>query len=245
MKTRLIGALLAIVLAAGGAVVLIGYVRTADARAADGAEFVAAYIVKAEIPGGTPAEQIEKYITVKDIPALAAVPGRVTALSELAGQVSEVALKPGEQLITSRWVDPAELAGRGDVPLPAGMQAVTLALPVERAVGGTIRAGDRVGVVVTATVKIGSAAEEPTTKQAFHKMLVLSVQEGTVYTPKTEGSDAPAEPVSALMVTFAGLTADVEKLVWGQENGSVWLTLEPKEATETGSRAATAHIVFE
>lgn len=244
MKTRLIGAILAILLATAGAVVLIGYVRTADARAADGAEFITAYVVTKEIPSGTPAEQIGKLITARQIPALAAVPGRVTTLSKLAGLVSDVTLMPGEQLLSSRWVDAAKLAS-GTVAVPDGMQAVTIALPVERVVGGTIKAGDTVGVVIAASVKLGSSAEAPITKQAFHKVLVVSVQQGTVVTPKKAATDAPADPVSAVMVTLARTTPDVEKLIWGQQFGTVWLTLETAKASETGSRAVNGSIVFQ
>ncbi len=244
MKTRLIGAILAVLLATAGAVVLIGYVRTADARAADGAQFVTAYVVTTEIPSGTPAEQIGNLITAKEIPALAAVPGRVTRLSALSGLVSNVVLKPGEQLLSSRWVDAAKFAG-GSVAVPDGMQAVTIALPVERSGGGTIVAGDTVGAVIAAQVKLaGSTEERQTAKQALHKVLVVSVQQGTVVTPNKTAADAPTDPVSAVMVTLALSTPDVEKVVWGQEFGTVWLTLETKKADERGSRPVDGSIVF-
>ena len=75
MKTRIIGAIVAIVLAAVGTFVLVNYVRTADVRAAEGAEFVRAYIVEEAVPAGTPGTEITEYIAVKEIPALSAVPG--------------------------------------------------------------------------------------------------------------------------------------------------------------------------
>lgn len=240
MKTRLIGAILAIVLAAAGAVVLIGYVNSADARAADGAAMVPVYVVTNEVPLGTPAEQIGDFVTVKKIPALAAVPGGVTKLSALKGQVSDAALQPGEQLIASRWVEPAALAASGEVDIPEGMQAVTITLPVEQAVGGTIKAGDTVGVVV-------SDRQDPrVTKQSFHKVLVLAVQQGTtVLASEDPEAEASTEPVSALMVTLARATPDVEVLVWGQVHGVVWLTLEPETADESGSRVVDRGGVFQ
>lgn len=245
MKTRLIGAILAIVLALTGTVVLTGYVRTADARAADGAAFVPVYVVKTEIPQGTVAEKISSFIDEKQIPAIAAVPGRVTTLSAIAGMVAEISLEPGEQLITSRWVDSADLAAAGTVPLPEGMQSLTLALPVERVVGGTVKAGDTVGVVIAATKKpADGTADIPVSKQVFHKVLVTAVQMGAT-TATAQNSDTAAEPVSVVMVTVARTTPDIESLVWGQEFGSVWLTIEPMTADETGSSLVDGNIVFQ
>ncbi|MFC6356669.1 Flp pilus assembly protein CpaB [Luethyella okanaganae] len=245
MKTRLIGAILAIVLAVAGTVVLIGYVRGADARAAAGAELVPVYLVQKQVPGGTPAEELSAYLTTAELPASAAAQGRVIDLRDLAGLVADVELEPGEQLLASRWVDPAELAAQGDVAVPVGMQAVTIALPVEQVVGGTVKAGDTVGVVIAATIKpAGSGDEVSLTRQAFHRVLVLSVQPGTVVAPNTDGAKAPSDPVSALMITLARSTPDVETLVWGQQFGTIWLTLEPEGADESGSRSVDGSIVF-
>lgn len=243
MKTRLIGAILAIVLAVAGTVVLTGYVRSADARAAAGAEFVPVYVVTEEIPLGTLAEEISEFITVKQLPAIAAVPGRVTKLTALAGMVADATLMPGEQLIESRWVDPADLAGRGKVSVPDGMQTLTIALPVERVVGGTVRAGDTVGVVVAATMKPSGGSDEiPMSKQVFHQVLVTAVREGT-QTP-VKGEDTESKPVGEVMVTLARTTPDIERLVWGQQFGVIWLTIETEDASATGSSIVLGGDVF-
>lgn len=244
MKTRLIGAIVAIVLALAGTVVLTGYVGGADARAAKGAEIISVYVVSQAVPQGTPAEDIRSFIEEKRIPAIAAVPGRVTTLNTLKGMVASAALEPGEQLITSRFVSADELAARGDVTLPTGMQAVTIALPVEQVVGGAIKAGDTVGVVIASTIKAaGSTDEMSIAKQVFHKVLVTGVQQGSTTT--VEKSDTAAAPVSVVMVTLARTTPDVAKLVWGQKFGTVWLTIEPSTASEDGSGTMDAAQVFQ
>ncbi|HSP76596.1 MAG TPA: Flp pilus assembly protein CpaB [Cryobacterium sp.] len=245
MKTRLIGAILAIVLAVAGTVVLTGYVNSADARAAAGSELVEVYLVAEEIPAGTEASAISDLITAKQIPALAAVPGRVTKLSDLKGLVADTALMPGEQLLESRWVTPATRAASGDVALPEGMQAVSIALAVERVVGGTVKQGDTVGVVISAeATPADGSTDGRTTRQVFHKVLVTAVREG-IRTPPPTGSDVAAEPVETVMVTLARPTADIQKLVWGQEFGTVWLTIEPETADENGSAAIGERTVFE
>ncbi len=244
MKTRLIGAIIAIVLAVAGTVVLTGYVRTADARAFAGAELVSIYVVSAPINAGTSAADAEKMIVAKRVPAAAAASDRVTDLKALEGKVADVALLPGEQLLNARWVLPSERAARGDVPLPDGMQAVTIALPVEHVVGGTVKPGDTVGVVISATAKAADGTDIPLTKEVHHKVLVLAVAPGTSTQPSSK-SDSPAEPVDTLMVTLALATPGLEKLIWGQEFGSVWLTDEPASADESGSSRVDVGKVFE
>jgi len=244
MKTRLVGAIIAIVLAVAGTVVLTGYVRGADARAFAGAELVSVYVVSAPISAGTAAADAEKVIVAKRVPKAAAAADRVTQLAELKGKVADVALLPGEQLLKARWVLPGERAARGDVPLPDGMQAVTIALPVEHVVGGAVTAGDTVGVVISATAKGADGTDVSITKEVHHKVLVLAVVPGTSTQPSSK-SDSPAEPVDTLMVTLALATPALEKLVWGQEFGSVWLTAEPAAADESGSSRVDVGKVFE
>jgi Flp pilus assembly protein CpaB len=232
------------VLAAIGTVVLVSYVRSADVRAANGAEFVRVYVVETEVPAGTPADEIEEYLEVREIPAVAAVPDRVTDLQELHGLQTDVLLQPGEQLLLSRWIDPADITSRGEEPLPEGMQALTIALPVERVVGGSVQAGDTVGVVVTSEAETTEGNTVLLSRQAFHKVLVLSVQGGTSIVRGADGEES-ADPVNALMVTVALTTPNIEVMVWGQQFGVVWLTLEPENADESGGRTVDGTVIYQ
>lgn len=249
MRTRIIGAIVAIILAAVGTFVLVNYVRSADIRAADGAKFVNAYIVEKEVPAGTPAADIEQYITVKEIPALAAIADRVMSLSELRGLQTDVVLVPGEQLIASRWIDPTEIGSRGEAELPAGMQSLTIALPVERVVGGSVQAGDTVGVIVASEAETAEGKTVLLTRQAFHKVLVLSVQGGTSIVrddgATNDGTENASDPVDTLMVTIALTTPDIEVMVWSQQWGTVWLTLEPDAADESGGRTVDGTVIYQ
>jgi pilus assembly protein CpaB len=245
MRIRIIGAVVAVLLAIAGTVVLVSYVRSADIRASEGAEFVPAYIVKTEVPAGTAGEAISQYIEVKEIPAIAAISDRVTSLADIEGLVTNASLQPGEQLIESRWVDPRELGESGEVPLPDGMQAVTIALQVERVVGGAVRAGDTVGVVISAEAEDAVTNKQLLlTTQSFHKVLVLSVQPGTAFLGEEGDEASNQDPVDVLMVTLARTTPDIEVLVWGQEWGKIWLTLEPENADEEGGRTVDGNVIF-
>lgn len=244
MKTRIIGAVVALVLAIVGTVVLVGYVRGADQRAAEGAEFVDVYLVDEAITEGTPASEIEELISRTQLPAISVAEDRVTDLADLEGLVASADLLPGDQLRMERFVDPAVLAARGDVPVPEGMQEVSVALEVQRAVGGAVRPGSNVGVVVTNKLQPGpptgdgGATTQPATRFILNQVLVTRVQAGSNFTP--EDAEADTGAVQTIMVTMAMTTLQVEKLVWAREMqeddlAGVWLTLQNENTSTDGS----------
>ncbi|GAA4066488.1 Flp pilus assembly protein CpaB [Agromyces indicus] len=239
MKTRIIGAIVALLLAVVGAFVLVNYVQAADARAAAGAELSDVYIVEEEIPQGTPGEEVGEFVTVDQVPARNLNEDRVTDLADLQGLVALDDVLPGEQLLNSRFSDPAVLNATGEIPVPEGLQEVTIALPVERVVGGQVSPGSTVGVVYsTNTNTISPNSNVAVTKFMFHRMLVTRVTPGT--TVASDGSSTNETSAGTIMVTFAATTPQVERLVYGAEqqadgNGGLWLTLEPETADPSGS----------
>ena len=242
MKTRIIGAIVALILAAVGAFVLVTYVRGADARAANGAELADVYIVQESIPKGTTGESVEEFVRLDSVPQRNLVDGYVTDLDDLVGLVADADILPGEQLAEARFLDPAELAARGDTPVPAGMQLIAFTLPADRVVGGQVRAGDRIGLVGTVDPDEPGEEEDvinPITSFAFHGVLVTKVQ--GVVTPDPE-SDQTAEQGSqdSIMVTIALSAHDVERWVWFAEGESadyaqMWLTLENDQTDNSGT----------
>lgn len=245
MKTRIIGAIVALVLAVIGTVVLVGYVRGADQRAAEGAEFVDVYVVDESIPEGTPAADIEEFISRTELPAISVAEDRVTDLADLQGLVTAAELLPGDQLREDRFVDPAVLAAQGDVPVPEGMQEVTVALEVQRVVGGAVRPGSRIGIVVTNKIEPGQPTGEgtattfPATRFIDNQVLVTRVRAGSTYTPD-EGEESTGA-VQNIMVTMAMTTPQIEKLVWAREMqeddlAGVWLTLQNDATNIEGSQ---------
>lgn len=240
MKTRIIGAIVALVLAAVGAFVLVTYVRGADARAAEGAELTEVFIVQETIPEGTPGESIEEFVKVDTVPQRNLADGAVTDLADVIGLVTDADILPSEQLLEARFIDPLELAARGDVPVPAGMQLVSFTLPADRVVGGAVRAGDRIGLV--GTVDPDEPGDEddvinPITSFAFHGVLVTKVQ--GVVTPDPEAEETEEQTSEdSIMVTIALSAHDVERWVWFSEGeaatyAQMWLTLE-NEQTDNG-----------
>jgi Flp pilus assembly protein CpaB len=244
MRIRIIGAILALVLAAVGALAVIIYVRDADIRAANGAALAPVYIVQSPVPAGVAGERIGEYVRVERLATNSIQPDHVTALADLEGLVTTVPLLPGDQLVEGRFADPADLAALGNVLVPDGLQEVTLALPVEQVVGGAVRGGSTVGVVVT----LLDEESDATTQFALNDVLVTRVQAGDNFNPTATEEDAA--PVATIMVTLALSTADVERVVFAAERqqnntAGIWLTLQPEGSDPSGSRPVTGEDYFE
>jgi pilus assembly protein CpaB len=239
MRRRLLAALAALVLLSAGTVVLLAYVRGADARALAGVQTVEVLVADKVIPEGTPADQLTLLVRTETLPRKAAVDGRVTDLDELDGLVATVDVQPGEQLLQSRFGEADAPGEEGTVPVPAGLQEVTVLLEPQRAIGGQLVAGDTVGVVVS----IGDGKQTGETGSVMHKVLITRVQ-GAPLPVDPEAAPADTEetatassgtavPVQSLMITFAVTASQAEAVVYGMEHGSVWLTLENEDA-DTG-----------
>ena len=236
MRRRLLAAFAAIVLLFAGTVVLLAYVRGADARALAGVQTVEVLVADKVIPEGTPADELTTLVRTEVLPRKAAVDGRVTGLDELSGLVATVDLQPGEQLLQSRFGEPDTADEEGTVPVPAGLQEVSVLLEPQRALGGRVAAGDTVGVVVS----IGDGKETGETGAVFHKVLLTEVQgaprpadpeaEATETEETATASSGSAVPVQSLMITLAVTAAQAEAIVYGMEHGGVWLTLENEDS---------------
>ena len=188
MRVRLIAAIVAVVLAAVGTMALLAYVRGADQRALANTETVPVLVAAAPIPQGATAESLGDKVTVTQLPRMAVLSDAATSVDQLAGLVATVPLQSGEQLLRAKFAapDPVEQDGLVEqdatVDIPAGMQAVTIRLDQpERTVGGTIEAGDTVGVFLTFRAETRPNA----THLTVHKVLVTAVQ-------PTTGGDATA-----------------------------------------------------
>jgi len=243
MRRRLLAAFAALVLALAGAVVLVAYVRGADARAAAGMQTVEVLVVQQLVPEGTPADQLADKVDTELVPAKTAVPGRVRDLADLAGRVATADLQPGEQLLSSRFAFPDDLRAPGTVDVPAGLQEVSVLLDPQRAIGGRLKAGDEVGVYLSLE------GTPPTTHGVLHGVLVTQVQGAPA--PPAAGSDAQtasagsAAPTGSLMVTLAVTARDAEEIVFGAEHGTLWLSLEPDGADNSGTQVVTPGNVYE
>ena len=225
MQRRLLAAVAAFLIAAVGAVVLVGYAQSADARAQAGEQSVTVLVVRTLVPAGTEAAALAGSLATEQVPARLAAPGSLADLSAVAGWVTTADLLPGEQVLQDRFVDPASLLPAGTVAAPAGTQEVSLTLQPQQAVNGALKGGDRVGVLV-----LGTDADGEPSSQSIDGVLV------TRSTGGTGSTDSSAQ----VTVTLALDGPQSTTVLTGMQQGTVWLSLQEIAGPGTTSSTSVA-----
>ena len=231
MRKKLMGIAASVLLAAIGTALLVAYVRGAEDRALEGEQPVDVLVVGATIPKGTKAEDLAGMVRKERVPAKVAAEGALADTGSLAGQVAVVDLLAGEQVVQSRFAPTAQATL---VDLPPGMLQVTVALGTVQAVGGQVREGDTVGV-------IASFDDPRTSHLILHKVPVTGVRNEEGVT--VAGGPQDATPTGTLLITLAVDAPSAERVVFAAEHGRLWLTSEPPEADEGGTRIQTVEEV--
>lgn len=220
MKSRLLGGLAALLLAVVGAILLFVYVQGASARAQAGLEPVDVLVVTERVPAGTTSSDLAGKVRSEALPKSAVPEGALANLDQQEGKVTAVGLEPGEQLLPARLIDPRELIP-GTVPVPEGLEEVTLLLSPERILGGRIEAGDKV------TIYTSFEKAEEQTGLLFHDVLITAVQKAPSETNNSSGSGSSEPtvemPTGSAFITFARSDADASKLIFSAEFGKLWL----------------------
>ncbi len=232
MKQRkTVGIILSVLLAAAGTALLVGYVRGAEQRALEGETTVDVLVATTAIPKGTKAEAVAAMVKTEQVPAKVAASGAVASTSSVAGRVAAVDILPGEQLVQSRFATVAEAA---KVNVPPGALQVTVALDALRAVGGKVREGDSVAVAA-------SFDDPQTTRLLLQKVPVTDVrtEQGARITGPVDGPAA----TGTVLVTLAVDAPAAERVIFAAEYGRLWLSWEPKEANEAGTKLQTRAVV--
>jgi len=232
-QKKIIGIIVSVVLAAVGTGLLVAYVRSAEDRALKGEKTVTVLVATDAIPKGTRAQDISAKVKTEQVPAKVVAKGAMSTINPVAGRVSSVDLLPGDQLVDSRFA-PAEEVAKGNVP-PGSLQ-VTVGLDAVRAVGGQVREGDTVGV-------LASFDEPQNTHLILQKVRVTGVRNeaGASVTGRPEG----AALTGKVLVTLALDSSSAERVVFAAEFGRLWLSWEPKDANETGTKVQTRAGVYQ
>jgi Flp pilus assembly protein CpaB len=234
----LIGALAFGAVAAIAAVLYVGTARKA-AEAQD--RTVQVLVAAQDIPRGMAVNDIlaAGLVAPKEVPRKYIAAGAISTTRTLDGRVLADSVSKGEQLTQSRFEYPST-AGLA-FTVPKGLLAVSIPYTETRGVGGLVKPGDSVAVVVTIE---GGTDQEATTRILIPKAKVLALGQnvstggavdGGTTTLQTGNQQAqPAPQGKAASVTLALAPTDVEKLVFAQENARVWLSLLSPDGTEPG-----------
>jgi pilus assembly protein CpaB len=268
-KRRIIGILAALILAFIGTAALMGYVNSAKDKAVADEALVDVYVVDELVPKGAEAETIKASVSLEHVPARLKQDGAITDLESVGEYVASTDLQPGDQLLAARLVSKDEVSD----DVKDKVQISTL-LAAERAVGGSLKKGDLVGVYLsfdpfdlnttteTTPITDPSAAiastdtTSPTSAEAekspnmtrleFQHVLVTNVQTTNAPVTLDDQDETGVVQVTGLqyVVTLALSPEQSERFVFATEFGHVWLSNEPATVSDDGTRLTTLGNVY-
>jgi pilus assembly protein CpaB len=222
VRKQLVAALLAVVLAVAGVLVLLSYARGANDRAYAGVKLVEVLQVQTDVPAGTPVERLEKSVKLVKIPASVRIDGALRSLDGFTSKSTNAELNKGEQLLPSRFGSkkPVET----DTSVPDGYQEVTILLGPPRVPAGKLKPGDRVGIIASYKAKNGDAGYTNFLQQQVRVTRVAS----------TALADTGGGATAGVLVTLAVKTVVAEKVVNTAEFGMLHLTLQNSKTDTSG-----------
>jgi pilus assembly protein CpaB len=244
-RRRVTGAIVAMALAGVGAVGLVSWANSTKDIAEAAEAQTAVVIVDKLVPKGADAAAIKAATHVGTVQQKALQPGALTSEDQIGDQVAMSDLQPGDQLVRARLGAVAQSDDADKVTISATFSA-------ERAVGGTIEAGDTVGVYLSFEPFDTNKPESDTTTPAktpntthleFHHVPVTNVQ--TTDDPVSNQEDGEAQVSSSnYIVTLALTPAQSERFVFATEFGHVWLSNEPATVKDDGTGIITLGNVY-
>jgi pilus assembly protein CpaB len=198
--------------AAAGGVFL--YVQNAKERTEQAQETVKVLVSTTDIPAGVQLDDlVDAGVFVdKDVPQEDLVRAAITDTYQLQGQRTAYPILAGEQISAARLEGTLQAAG-GRYGLLEGMHAMALTLDAQRAVGGSLQQGDHVEAF--GTFQAGVNPQSKVTRVLVPDAVVLGVR---------TGSETGARSGTVLLSVTP---EEAERLIYAQEQGTVWLTLLP------------------
>lgn len=229
-RRRIIITLAAVLLTLFGMVVIVAYVSAAESRALEGTQLVPVLVATDEIDANTPAGEIGALVTTEEVPERLRQQDAIRNLENLQGQVTTSPIRAGEQIVQRQFDDASAVQPQGAADVDEANSILTISLPSERAVGGSLSAGDRVSVIVSTSEATVQGEADPqqtvttddTTGTVLSRVPVVEVRGGV-----TEES---GEAAGTIVVSLEVDEDDAEIIVFGLEFGSVWLTLNGENA---------------
>jgi pilus assembly protein CpaB len=230
VNRRTIAIVAAVVLALIAAALVWWYVASVKSQKTTEEEVAVVLVAKQNIPAGTTGDAAvqNQLVGTQEIPKKYLVTGALGDAAALKGKVFETAITQGQQIAANQVGVPETQALA--FQLEKGYRAVALPLDKVRGAGGTIRAGDRIDVIVT----LG-----PGTRILLQQVPVLQADNfsSSGATSQLGATAGAGTPVIILKVT----PVDAERLVYAQEQGKIWFEVIPatdKDKVQTFGRTA-------
>lgn len=238
---------------------LVRYVKGAEDRALSGEELVEVLVAKGDIKAGTSAADLAESVRAEQVQVKVRAQNAVSNFTQIEGLITSVDLVAGEQLLTTRFVNPGSFQGSrsSTVRIPEGANEVTLKLAPERALGGQLRPGDTVTVLGSfdpfdgkATDPVTKALVDTKSDTTSHIIVNRSVVVRVQYPQDVSRGDKEKDgigvaPSAEIYVTLAVDQPSLARTVFAAEFGHVWLSYEPNGAIDTENKVIDRGNVYE
>jgi len=235
MTRRIIGVLLAIILAVVGTAAVLFYVHSVRGSVASGQRAVKVLVASDRIPAGTTGEHLRdrnlvEQITVpaSSVPAdaLAAIP---TDLNDL---VVTADVQPSQLIMRGMFGQPTTLSG--GLAIPEGKVAVTVQVGIPQQVAGYVRPGSQIAIFDT--YNTGNNASSTTNTAKTTRVLLPRVEviaTGAFFTDGSTSSDQQSGEVGTgqraggqtMVVTVAVTQPEAERLIQATATGALYFAL--------------------
>ena len=228
MKNRAFIIILAVLLAVCGSAGVFLYVRSADSRAIAGQQAVTVLVAKERIPAGTTAEEVMKLVDKQQMPKSTVPENTMSELdTAIVDLVTSSEIAEGQLVTKTLFTEQASLA-KG-ISIPDGMIAVTVPTEAWQRAGGLIQKGSKVAVFDTFTVMdgqgntpSGDGLSKQYERNQSTRLLLTGLEVLSVVDEKKAAEDGD---VGKAIVTVAVKQADAEKLIHGQQTGTLYFAL--------------------
>jgi pilus assembly protein CpaB len=241
MKSRGLVVVLALILATLATVGVFLYSRGVKEEARRGGDLVTVIVSKIDVPANTDLNAMiaDGQFVPLEVPTDAVIQDAVTQISQLENRRNSVYLFAGEQIPVAR-IQGGEVPG-GQLSIPEGHQAMTIALDAPAAISGTLTGGDHVSIFATFTgvsiVRLNKKFEplpgnSEVTAERFDTTVVLvpDVEVLRILRDGTGVSEVPGQiqeqsTTSSVQVILALEPLEAQKLVFALNQGVPYLSL--------------------
>lgn len=240
MDRRRVLLIVAAVIAALGTALVFFYVRSADDRAADQYDAVTVLRAVKQINPGETVEAAQQAGKIEEgtVAAGQQLPGALTDLSPIQGQIAATTIFPGEQIISTKFAGSA--ADTSSLTIPKGKIAISINLTDTARVAGFVNPGNEVAIFLNGQGAVGS----------FSRLLLPKVQviaigtTTTIATTVTDESGAQTtEQLPRTLFTVAVTQEEAQKIMFASTNGELALGLLAKDSTvKTGPGVNAANL---
>lgn len=240
MDRRRVLLIVAAVIAALGTALVFFYVRSADDRAADQYDAVTVLRAVKQINPGETVEAAQQAGKIEEgtVAAGQQLPGALTDLSPISGQIAATTIFPGEQIISTKFAGSA--ADTSSLTIPKGKIAISINLTDTARVAGFVNPGNEVAIFLNGQGAVGS----------FSRLLLPKVQviaigtTTTIATTVTDESGAQTtEQLPRTLFTVAVTQEEAQKIMFASTNGELALGLLAKDSTvKTGPGVNAANL---